>query len=157
MATTYKIIRSQQVALINALVATELPAHRFRFWQRNEPNFAAWASASSGPFRVFEIEHGLDYSDEKYLDEDTESVVHTQTVLVSYPQVREFEGRLLDDIIDDDITLITKTIGTRGYGSYAVLGAGEHKAERIGCGVELRPGARVLMIKFQLDYDRTIT
>lgn len=157
MATTFKLIREKQISVIAAATPGEFPDRRFQFWEKNEPDFPQWADASSGPFRRFTILHGLDYDDERYLDQGTESVVHTATVLVAYPQVREFEGRVMDDVIDEDITTITKAIGTRGYGSYAALGDGEHVAKRIGCAVEERAAARVLRLTFQLVYDRTIS
>lgn len=154
--TTFEDIRDKQLDLLRVLLPTEVPSQPFRAWEANESDFAAWADAGGGPFRTVEIEHGFDYPDEKYLDAETGSVVHTERVLVSYPNVRELAGRLLDYIIDRDIIDIQTALGQRGYGSYADLGAGEHVAQLTGVEVERRRAARVLRLTFQLSYDRAI-
>jgi hypothetical protein len=158
MPTTYKAIREAQTAVLRAAAPAFMPAQRFVPWEIFEgPDFRAWCEATTDPFRVFHLVHSLDYNDEKYLDQQTESVVHTQVLLVAYPQQETFAGERMDDLIDEDITLLTKLLGERGYGTYSTLGSGEHKATRIDCQVESRPNAKILRLTFQLDYDRTIT
>jgi hypothetical protein len=157
--TTFKLIRQRQLEVLRQLELELLPASPLRHWEPkpSDMDFAEWADAAAGgAFRVFEIEHGLDYSDEKYLDNFTENVVHSQVVLVAYPQTRELEGQRLDDIIDQDITDITVALGMRGYQNYSTLGEGVHACQRSGTTIDDQDASRVLSIKFQLDYDRRI-
>lgn len=156
--TTYKLIRDRQAEVIQALTPSVLPTlGTFREWNPLEgPTFVDWAEGAGDAFRVFWQVHGLDYNDEKYLDQQTESVVHTQVLLVAYPQLDLYASERMDDVIDSDITDLTKAIGERGYGSYEALGSGLHVCRRIGCQVLSRPSARILQLQFQLDYDRSI-
>jgi hypothetical protein len=156
MGTTWERIRARQRSVLRDLVMTELPDRRLRAWDKNEPNFGEWAAASSGPFRVFEIAHGFDLEGEKYLDVGADLIEHTEEVFVSYPAVREFGGRHLDDLIDQDLTDIRKAIGKRGYAEYAALGTGLHDCRLVASTVENLGSARVLRIRFALAYDRSM-
>lgn len=157
--TTYKLIRQRQLEVIRGLELAVLPAEKLRPWEPTpaDLDFADWADAAGGgAFRVFELEHDLNYEGEQYLDQETENVAHSQSLLVAYPALREYMGERLDDIIDADITDLTKAIGQRGYGEYSALGAGLHNAVRVGTLVTPLEAARILRITFRLEYDRSI-
>jgi hypothetical protein len=156
MGTTWERIRARQLEVLRELVMTELPGRRLRLWDTNEPSFGEWAAASGGPFRVVEIAHGLDLEGEKYLDAETDFIEHTEEVLVSYPSVREFEGRNLEALIDKDLTDVRKAIGKRGYAQYDALGSGLHDCRLVTTTVEERGAARILRIRFAIAYDRSM-
>jgi hypothetical protein len=154
--TTYSLIRARQADVLRSLTPTTLGVHQFRPYEGQDRDFPEWAAASNGPFRTFEILHGGDYEAEKYLDRDTDYIEHTEEVLVCYPRRREFEGHLLDDIIDQDFTDIRKAIGRRGYGEYEGLGSGLHRCTLVATQIEDRPGARLLRARYLLAYDRSM-
>lgn len=154
--TTYEFIRERQLELLRELVPTMLPEARFRLLESNEVDFAEWADAAAGPFRVFDIVHDFDLAPERYLDPATDHTVHGATVLVSYPQTRLYAGRLLDYIIDQDVRDIVRTLGNRAFGHYVTLGSGEHVATSTGTFRIDRDAARIVGIRLQLDYDRTM-
>lgn len=156
--TTHSLIRAAQLEVLRELVPTGLPAERFRVWEGDGyPDFAAWADAGAGPLRAFDIVHAFDLGPEKYLDEATAGELHTEMVLVAYPATRTWEGKLVEDLIDEDVFDISHALGDRGHPDYEGLGHGLHRCALVATRTEERPAARILVMTFELDYDRSMS
>lgn len=159
LTTTWPAIRDYWLTLLGALSPTLLPSFRFREWEANQSDFAAWAEATGGEaFRVFHIEHDFDYGDGgRFLNSAANSIVHTATVLVCYPNQRDLFGKRTDAIIDQDQHDITRTLGLRAWANYyANVSRGQCGIFRIGTFAAGGQAAKVAGIRFQLEYDRTI-
>jgi hypothetical protein len=156
--TTWERIRAQQVTTLRAVVPRKLAGlGRFRPWDpvaEGGGGFVAWADQAIDPLRRFEIVHGLDYQDEKYLDQNTDLVRHSETVLVAYPKLIDGYGVRIETLIDWDINDIRAAIGERGYADYDRLGTGLHAARLVATNIDERPACFVLRLVFELEYDR---
>lgn len=160
--TTYSAIRQAQLSVLEQLVMTGLPAERLLVREDdNHPDFVAWADAAAGPLRRFDMAHGMDFGEERYLDTATSLEVHTVQVLVAYPAVRHLaagdERIELEDLIEQDVEDIDRALGERGVGSYAELAAGLHRCALERAELVERPAARVLRMVFSIDYDRSMS
>lgn len=155
-STTWPTIRDLQLELVAELAPTVLPQMRFRPWEANELDFAAWAEASAGAFRVFHIERQVDDREPRYLSPVLSSVRHTELVMVAYPRQVDLFNKRLDAIVDQDIADLTRVLGLRARADYAGISSGLLSVSRMSAFVQPGEAAVVAVVQFLLEYDRTI-
>jgi len=157
VATTFELIRTQQVALIQALTPTMLAAQKFRVHQ-DSAEFMAWVNGSpKACFRKFQILSNFDMEQLPTADGTIEACRHTFELRVAYPTQLGLYGaeneRDLEDAMKRDLHQIDAAIGLNGGAAYVTnQDLCERKSQTVIDGVE----NRVLSITYFIQYDRSV-
>jgi hypothetical protein len=151
--TTFELIRTKQVRLIQSLTPTVLAGQPFRI-HRDPMPFMRWVAAfPRGCFRRLEILSNFDY-DISETSGSLRSFRHTFDLRVGYPLELGLYGtgneRTLRDLIDSDAALLDGCIGRHGFADFR---AAQERCERQEQTVLELEGARVLSIRFLVQYD----
>ena len=158
MATTYQLIRDQQLTVIEALTPSFRADVPFR--RHKEPaEFVGWAEENKAAcWRRFEILCNFDIEKQGIGDGNKWQLEHSMTLIVAYP--REFgkygaaNERSLDVCIIDDFVQIDEAIGPDG----ASLGnwvSGLDDCRLGAMNVTKNPGAILAAYTYRLLYDRS--
>lgn len=154
--TTFERIRTKQVYLIQQLTPAILAGQPFRI-HRDPASFMAWVTANPrGCFRRFEILQNFDY-DIAETAGPYRSFRHTFDLRVGYPHELGLYGtgneRTFEDLMLSDATQLDGAIGRHGFSDFR---AAQEVCERQEQKVVEVEGARVLSIRFVVQYDALI-
>lgn len=156
MATTFEAVRDAQAVILEALVPTKESGTRFK--RHREGEFMAWiADNIKACFRRFQILSNFDDAQEPTSDGSLEGCRHSMDLRIAYPSRLGKYGaeneRDMEDVIRADMRQIDAAIGLNGGSGYVT---GQHACIRQSQSVIDVPGARVLSIIYELQYDRSV-
>ncbi len=151
--TTFELIRTKQIYLIQSLTPTLLAGQPFRI-HRDPLGFMEWCEKfPGGCFRRFEILSNMDY-DIAETAGPYRSYRHTFDLRVGYPLELGLYGagneRSFEDFATADEKLLDEAIGRHGFADFR---AAHEVCEREAVDVIELEGARVMSIRFVVQYD----
>lgn len=154
--TTFERIRTKQIYLIQQLTPSRLAGQPFRI-HREPMGFMEWVEKfPRGCFRRFEILQNFDYD----IAETTaalRSYRHTFELRVGYPLELGLYGQKnlpsLEDLVASDLAQIDGAIGRHGFADFR---AAQEVCEREAVELLEVEGARVLSVRFLVQYDTFI-
>lgn len=162
MATTFALIRDQQLSVIEALTPAVSSGAKFRR-HRGELEFTGWVEANPGAcWRRFELLNSFNLAADGLTNAGDGNAVwqfqHDEVLVVAYPRQLGKYGaqneRDLDDMIDSDLAQIDEAIGPDGS-ALANWVNGLDDCRRTGVAVTRTAGAVLVACTYSLLYDRS--
>jgi len=162
VATTFALIRDQQLSVIEALTPAVQSGTRFKR-HRGDVEFLAWVEANpSACWRRFELLNAFDYGHDGLTNAGSGGALwqlaHSAQLVMAYPRQMGKYGqqneRDLDDMIDSDLAQIDEAIGPDGS-ALANWVSGLDDCRRSSLNVTRTTTAVLVLSTYSLLYDRS--